>query len=199
MPECTPYVTDSQANRIFAECLNEPPMRAIYEGGKSMTLTATIMTFAAAASAVLAPADRQAIDRAVASYYRPYTIGRASAAVWERPIFARDIAALVAHWRRVMPADDLDGLNDGDWLCLCQDWDHSKFRVTTLERRALGPDTAEVRLRIDLGIGQTREARLLLRREARIWRIENLFAQDFPQGLQQALRETIAEDEKLRK
>jgi hypothetical protein len=135
----------------------------------------------------------------VARFYRPYSIGAASAAVWERPIFARDTAALIARWQRVMPDGELDGLNDGDWLCLCQDWDHTKFRVTTLNRQPLGPGAAEVRLAIQLGNGQRREGRLRLLKEAAGWRIDDLFASDFPRGLRQALRETIAEDEKLPK
>lgn len=152
-----------------------------------------------AAAAALAAADRAAIDRTVAGLYRPYTIGAASAAVWDRPLFARDIAVLIARWKRVVPEGELDGLNDGDWLCLCQDWDHKRFRVTTLGREVQGPGLVQVRLRIDLGIGQTREARIRLRREAAGWRIDDLFASDFPRGLKQALRETIAEDEKLPK
>ena len=163
-----------------------------------MSFTTPIFMLAASAAA-LAPADRVAIDRTVAGLYRPYTIGAAGPAVWERPLFARDIAALIARWQQVMPEGELDGLNDGDWLCLCQDWDHKTFRVTTLGRQLLGPGAVEVRLRIDLGIGQTREARIRLRREAQGWRIEDLFASDFPRGLKQALRETIAADEKLPK
>ncbi len=163
-----------------------------------MKLAASILVLAASAAA-LAPADRAAIDRQVAAIYRPYSIGAASAAVWERPLFARDITALIARWQQVMPEGELDGLNDGDWLCLCQDWDHKRFRVTTLSRQPLGPGAVEVRLRIDLGIGQARETRIRFRREAQGWRIDDLFASDFPRGLKQALRETIAEDEKLLK
>lgn len=161
-----------------------------------MSLIASL-TVLAASAATLAPADRTAIDRAVAGAYRPYSISANSAAVWDRPLFARDIAALIARWKQVMPEGELDGLNDGDWLCLCQDWDSKKFRVTTLRRQAVGPGAVEVRLRIDLGIGQTREARIRFRRETAGWRIEDLFASDFPRGLKQALRETIAADEKL--
>ena len=160
---------------------------------------AASLTLLAASAAALAPADRAALDQTVAGLYRPYSSGRASPAVWERPLFARDIAALIARWQQVMPEGELDGLNDGDWLCLCQDWDHKTFRVTTLSRRPLGPGAVEVRLRIGLGNGQSRETRIHFRREARGWRIEDLFASDFPRGLKQALRETIAADEKLPK
>ena len=163
-----------------------------------MSLVASL-TLLATSAAGFPPADRLAIDRAIAGMYRPYSVEAASVAVWERPLFARDIAVLIARWRQVMPEGELDGLNDGDWLCLCQDWNPKRFRVTTLGRQALGPGAAEVRLRIALGNGQTREARVRLRREAQGWRIDDLFASDFPHGLQQALRETIAADEKLPK
>lgn len=52
---------------------------------------------------------------------------------------------------------------------------------------------------IDLGHGPPREARLVFKKEANDWRIDNMFASDFPGGLKQTLRETIAEDEALRK
>ena len=161
-----------------------------------MKLVALTIALTAGAAA-LAPADRTEIDRTVAGFYRPYSVGAASAAVWERPLFARDTSALIARWRQVMPAGELDGLNDGDWLCLCQDWDHARFRVTTLGRQRLSPRAIAVQLRINLGNGQRRDARLHLLREATGWRIDDLFARDFPRGLKQALRETIAADEKL--
>lgn len=163
-----------------------------------MSLAIPIMVLAAG-TAALSPPDRLAIDRALAGFYRPYAVEAASPPVWERPLFARETGALIARWRQVMPEGELDGLNDGDWLCLCQDWNPKRFRVTTLGRRSLGPGAAELRLRIDLGVGQTREMRLHLRREPPGWRIDDLFASDFPRGLKQALRETIAEDERLPK
>lgn len=163
-----------------------------------MIFASSIMALAASAAALTA-ADRSAIDRTVARIYRPYAIERAVAPVWERPLFTREVSALINHWQRVLPVGELDGLNDGDWLCLCQDWSARHFRVTTPGRQPTGPGAVEARLRIDLGNGQSRQARLLFRKVAQGWRIDDLFADDFPRGLRQALRETIAADEKLPK
>ncbi len=165
------------------------------------TLSALLLAAAAMPAAERAALDRQvaALDRQVAAIYRPYSIEAAADPAWDRPIFSRDVAALVARWKQVMPEGELDGLNDGDWLCLCQDWNPKKFRVVTRSRQHLGQGAAEVRLRIDLGIGQTRDIRLVFRQEAGSWRIDEFFASDFPHGIKQALRETIAADERLPK
>jgi hypothetical protein len=40
------------------------------------------------------------------------------------------MTALIARWKAVMPQDEVDALNDGDWLCQCQDWDGDGFRAT---------------------------------------------------------------------
>ncbi len=53
---------------------------------------------------------------------------------------------------------------------------------------------------LDLGFREgesEREERLTLRREGEAWMIDDIFAESFPQGLRQALRETIAADEAL--
>lgn len=143
--------------------------------------------------------ERTAINRKLAAIYRPYTLEVAHGAVWDRPLFTAEVNRLIARWKQVMPADELDGLNDGDWLCLCQDWDPKKFSAVPRGYRLLPGGVVEVAMGIDLGIGQQRSARLYFRREGADWRIANLHAADFPRGLMQALRETIAEDEKLPK
>ena len=49
--------------------------------------------------------------------------------------------------------------------------------------------------RLSLGFGERPAARLVMKREANGWRLDDLFATpDFPQGLKRKLRETIAED-----
>jgi hypothetical protein len=163
-----------------------------------MNLAASLLALAASVVALVA-ADSSAIEQTVTRIYQPYVIERATAPVWERSLFSREVSALINHWQRVMPEGQLDGLNDGDWLCQCQDWSPLNFHVTTLSRQPAGPGTVETRLRIDLGNGQSRQARLLLHKEAQGWRIDDLFADDFPHGLKQALRETIAADEKVSK
>jgi hypothetical protein len=147
-------------------------------------------------AAALVPADRATLDRTVAAIYRPYGIETMQPPVWERPLFTAEVRRLIARWQQVMPRDEVDDLNGGDWLCLCQDWNPRAFRVTTLDRRAVRAGVAELKVRIDLGNGQQREARLVMAREGRAWRIADLFASDFPGGLQAALRETIAGHER---
>jgi hypothetical protein len=57
------------------------------------------------------------------------------------------------------------------------------------------PGLAEVRVRLSLGFGERRAARLVMKREANGWRLDDLVAApDFPRGLKRKLRETIAED-----
>ena len=164
---------------------------------KRHALLALMMPLIAAAAPP--PQDRTAVGRALAAIYRPYTIEAAQPAVWERPLFTAEIRRLIARWKQVMPADDVDNLNGGDWLCLCQDWDPKKFSAAPQGYTLLPGGVIEVSVGIDLGNGQRRSARLMFRREGADWRIANMLAADFPHGLIQALRETIAEDEKLPK
>lgn len=150
--------------------------------------------------AAIAPqsADAVAIDQAVAALFAPYSQETTSEAVWDRPIFSREVSELIAHWQAVMPEDEPDALNDGDWLCQCQDWDPKSFAVLIAKRKSRGPDEAETRVTLDLGWGATRKARLILRREEGQWRLDDLYATDFPKGLKRALRDTIGADEASR-
>lgn len=161
-----------------------------------MSLTTAILFLA---SGALPAADSVGIDRQVAEIYRPYSHAVSSTSAWERPIFSAEINALVRHWGRVTPHEEVDDLSDGDWLCLCQDWEPRGFRATVVSRRLVRPGFVEVGLRINLGEGSRRTARLELKREASGWKIDDMISSDYPRGLKQALRETIAADEKLPK
>ena len=117
--------------------------------------------------------------------------------------FNRDdakVAALIARWQAVLPEGELDGLNDGDWLCQCQDWDGDAFQARIDAIEMVGTGVAEVAITVDLGFGEPgseRAERLTLRREGEAWLIDDIVAESFPEGLKQALRETIAADEAL--
>ena len=161
-----------------------------------MSLTAAIM---ALASATLPAADSVAINRQVFEIYRPYTRTMTSTSAWERPIFSAEINALVRQWRRVSPRDEVDDLSDGDWLCLCQDWEPSRFVASVTAKRLVRPGTVEASVRINLGEGTPRTARLLMKLEGAVWKIDDMISSDYPRGLKQTLRETIAADAKLRK
>ena len=97
------------------------------------------------------------------------------------------------------PQDEVDDLSDGDWLCLCQDWNPRRFRATVTNKRVVRAGLVEAGLRIELGEGSPRTARLQLKGESSGWRIDDMFSSDYPRGLKQTLRETIAADEKLPK
>lgn len=152
------------------------------------------------AGAALPAADRAAIDARVQEIFRPYKLPPTPTASWDYPIFSAETAALIAHWRRVVPENEPDALNDGDWFCLCQDFDQKSFSATPAPARALRPRVAEVRVRVDLGYGQIRNERLVFKKEAAAWLVDDLFAgPDFSRGLKQKLRQTIAEDEALKR
>lgn len=156
-----------------------------------------------ASLAALSAADTAALDQRAAEIFRPYKDGSSDKASGDYPVFSADTAALIAHWQRVLPPDEPDRLNDGDWFCQCQDWNADGFKATMGEATALPDGTAEVVVKVDLGFDEVpdlREARLVFRREEAGWKLDDMFAADaFPEGLKQALRETIAEDEALAK
>ena len=77
--------------------------------------------------------------------FAPYATPRPRAA-WDQPIYSAEVAALIARWKAVMPEDELDGLNDGDWLCQCQDWDAEAFQATIVSIGMTDAGTAEVEL-----------------------------------------------------
>jgi len=144
--------------------------------------------------------DQARLTQTVESLFHPYSISpsRRAPAVWERPIWSRETAALIARWRRVAPRDEVDDLSDGDWLCQCQDWDEHAFRLTIVSRRVDAPRHAVVEVRLRLARRESVSARLLLRVENGAWKLDDLIARDYPAGLKAALRRTIAEDRKLR-
>jgi hypothetical protein len=153
----------------------------------------TIATTFALALATASPAVGSP-EAAIASIYAPYHEEGAGTASWEYPIYTTELTRLIERWLAVVPDDEPDELNDGDWLCQCQDWDAKSFRAVVTRRRALRGGGVQVSVRLDLGEGERRTARLVLRREAGVWRVDNLFASDFPRGLRQAIRETTARD-----
>ncbi|HEY7808265.1 MAG TPA: DUF3828 domain-containing protein [Croceibacterium sp.] len=144
-----------------------------------------------------APAAQQAaLDRAVEKLFHPYSISpqRRARAVWERPIWSRETAALIARWRKVAPQDEVDDLSDGDWLCQCQDWDEHAFRLTIGSRRIDPTGGATVKVRFRLDRSDWRSARLSMHLEGGSWKIDDLVGEGFASGLKTALRRTIAED-----
>ncbi len=159
-----------------------------------MLATIVPLLLAAAAPSAL---ERSQIETTVVQIFRSYAGPPGPVAAWDYPIYSAEVAALIARWKAVMPEGEPDALNDGDWLCQCQDWDGDAFqaRINSVEMSA--PGVAEVAITVDLGLGaeSERAERLTLRREGEAWMIDDITAESFPNGLKQALRETIAADE----
>lgn len=154
----------------------------------------------AAATATPSAVERSEIETTVVQIFRSYQGATGAVAAWDQAIYSAEVAALIARWQAVLPEGELDGLNDGDWLCQCQDWDGDAFQARIDAIEMVGTGVAEVAITVDLGFGEPgseRAERLTLRREGEAWLIDDIVAESFPEGLKQALRETIAADEAL--
>ena len=152
-------------------------------------------SMAAAIILAAAPAPQTAgtPEAAVAAIFAPYSGPATATASWDYPIYSKQTAELIHRWRVVTPQDEPDALSDGDWLCLCQEFDNKAFKAMVLAKREVR-GAARVSVRLDLGFGTQRSAQLVLKREDGIWKLDDIYAApDFPNGLKQKLQETILE------
>lgn len=161
-------------------------------------MLAMIVPLLLAAAAAPSDLQRSEIEQQVVGIFKPYQGPSNGVAAWDYSIYSAETTALIARWKAVMPEGEVDALNDGDWLCQCQDWQGDAFqaRITGIEMGETG--AAEVAITLDLGLGgadSERTEKLILRREGDAWMIDDVVAEAFPMGLKQALRETIAADE----
>ena len=164
-------------------------------------MLATIAAVLVLAGASPPPAvDRDAIETQVTTIFGPYKSQSRGIAAWDYPIYSAEVTALIERWKAVRPQDKPDRLSDGDWLCQCQDWNRRRFLTTIISVGMQDRNSAEVDFILDLGTNGTngsRAGRLILTREQGGWMIDDIVADPFPDGLKQALRETIAEGETL--
>jgi len=152
------------------------------------------------AAAAPSAGDRVELETRVVEIFQSYRGPPNAVAAWDNPIYSAEVAALIARWKAVMPQDEVDALNDGDWLCQCQDWDGDGFQATIVSMAMSDEDTAVAELSVELGFGgpdSIRGEQVTFRREQGVWTIDEIVAEAFPNGLKQALRDTIAEDEAL--
>jgi hypothetical protein len=163
--------------------------------GVSMSISMlSALLLAGAAPSV---ADRGQIDAAVQGIFGAYADPGKVAGSLDAPIYSTETAALIAHWKRVTPSDEVDELSDSDWFCQCQEWDAATFRTTIVRREILRANVARVAVRLMIGWNTNRDARIVLKREGGRWLADDLFFSEMPKGLKQKLRETIVEDEAL--
>jgi hypothetical protein len=161
------------------------------------TIAAVLLTAGASAPSA---AERDSIETQVTAIYGAYRQPATGVASWDYPVYSTELTALIARWKAVVPEDEPDALNDGDWLCQCQDWNRRRFLATILMIAMNPSGTAEVDVILDLGLNArtgSRVARLVLKRERDGWKIDDIVADGFPDGLRRALHETIAADEAL--
>jgi len=151
------------------------------------------LPLAAACSAPAQADDTKAVDAAIANLYAPYG---AQAPDWDavraQQNYSAATAALIGEWEKGLPPDEVTDLADFDWLCECQDWDSSKFKLTVLPHAAPKDGKAEVTAKVDIGWDEAREQRFVMVKEADGWKVDDMVSQSFPQGLKVALREAIA-------
>lgn len=160
----------------------------------STILAAIVLAAAPVASTAPAVPTAGSPEAAVAAIYAPYSGPIDATPSWEYPVYSKQIIDLIAKWRTVTPQDEPDALSDGDWLCLCQEFDNKAFKATVVSTRQLR-GAVQVSVRLDLGYNTKRDARLILKREGGAWKLDDLYASpDFPNGLRQKLQEVILEE-----
>lgn len=161
-------------------------------------MTVAMLASLLIAAAGLSRAETTELDRTVVAIFAPYRQPENMVSAWEQPIYSREVAQLIAKWRSVAPTDEIDALSGGDWLCQCQDWDHRNFRVKVAARKPGKAGAVEVKVDLRIGWGARRDAFLSFRREEGRWVLDDMFSEEYSDGLKQALRQTIAEDEALK-
>ncbi len=149
------------------------------------------------AAAPVSAADRATLDAATRAICAPYRRETNYEAVWERDIWSADMRRLIAEWQAVVPTDEVDAMNDGDWVCQCQDWDAKKFRMKITKREGKGRDAALIGVDFNLGHGEPRDAYLEFRREQGRWVVDDIYSEPYADGIKAALIQTIAEDKAL--
>lgn len=141
------------------------------------------------ADTAAAPAAAPDLDEAVMAFYAPYmrvyTTG--DPAVWERSIYSAGLTELIDRWEAGLVDEELNELQDFDWLCECQDYDHTTFKPTIRPHEAPVGSTATVDVDLAIGWGETRTQQLDLVVEDGEWRIDDIRSETFPDGLKAEL------------
>lgn len=162
-----------------------------------------LRSFCVAAVLALTPValhagEREDIASAAHAAFVAYTgKGKEAVADWERPIFSRRTAALIAAWEKGLKSDEVEDLNDFGWFCECQDFDEAKFKADLTVHHTVGKARALVDAAVDIGFGEApRTLHLAMVREHGRWLIDDMRSASYPKGLQRELRIAIARHRK---
>ena len=151
------------------------------------------------AALALVAATAPTPEAAIAAIYAPFRQADMRDAAWERSIFTPRLKALIARWRAVTPADEVDDLSDFDWLCQCQDWDAGGLHERITARRALGPGHLLVSVTLGTAPGRHERLRFAFARIDGQWLVDDIFASGLRGGLRASLVRTTAADIALRR
>lgn len=151
-----------------------------------------VLPLAALALIGAAPSPR-AVDATLGQAYNSYKSDRIDGpADWQKKVYSAEVTALIAAWNR-HTGENLTAMSDYSWFCDCQDWEAKKFRWTRLSLRTLGPNRAEVKVRVHAGWDSSSLQRLILVRQRGRWVIDDLFSESVPTGLKASLRKELKE------
>ena len=141
--------------------------------------------------------EAEAVDVAITNLYAPYV---AEAPDWDavraQQNYSAETAELIAQWEKGLPSDEVTYLADFDWLCECQDWDSTGFRVKIPPHGEPVGERTEVTAQVSIGWGEASEPiekRFIMVREGGAWKVDDMFSEVFQQGLKAALRRGIAD------
>ncbi|WP_088307554.1 DUF3828 domain-containing protein [Novosphingobium sp. B 225] len=155
-----------------------------------LALALAPLALIAAAPAGPAPAQVDAVLlKAYGGYKSDADNGPAD---WQKPVYSAEVTTLIKTWDK-HTGENLTALSDYSWFCDCQDWDAQKFRWTRLSLRSLGPNRAEVKVRVNAGWGSASLQRLILVRQGGRWLIDDLFSDSVPTGIKATLRQELKE------
>jgi hypothetical protein len=162
-----------------------------------ITKAAIVAAFFATAT-VAAPVtktDDSAVRKTVTKIYAPFRNEIIKEAWWEHPIYSAETRKKFVQWeqnRERRKADDIDDLNNGNWLCGCQEYDTKYFRVKQNNINSLGSGKIEADIQLQITQTDTRKIRFMMVKEKGRWKVDDMFTDDDAKGLKQTLSEQIA-------
>jgi len=133
-------------------------------------------------------------DATVVALFEPYTreYRQDDPADWDRPIYTPAVRQLIETWKQGFNDEEVADLQDFGWLCECQDWDEKTFNATVQPHPAPANGRVEVPVEVAIGWDEVRSARYALVLDDGRWLVDDVRSEAFPDGLQAALRQAIA-------
>jgi hypothetical protein len=165
---------------------------AACSSGTAPAETPTTGNSAEPAPAATAPRDDAGVRAAVTALFAPYAQA-SHVPLAEALTYTTATRALIDEWRRTQPEDEVTFLGDFDWLCQCQDWESTQFRVTQQDIEWTGDDAATVTVNYTQMTDRSAQLRLMMARQGGAWKIADMEFAEGDKLFTTHLREEIAE------